>query len=90
MSQDNQKTRIQLDLSSRQVERFNLMMEMCDMSTRKELVNNAFTFLEWAVKESLSGKKIVSIDEKTGDKTTVCLPAIESAYMNRLKYHSDR
>ena len=41
------------------------LMEQCDMDTRKELFNNAYALLEWAVHERAKGNAIASVNDKT-------------------------
>ena len=56
--------RLQLDLSEAKVRDLDRIMEECNISTRKELFNNALTLLEWAVGERKRGNTIASVDEE--------------------------
>lgn len=82
------KTRVQLDLSSLEVERMNWMMLVCAMENRKDLFNNALTLLEWAVCEVGQGKKVASFDEKTKERTTLSMPVLSAASFNFGRYPS--
>jgi hypothetical protein len=42
------------------------LMEIADISTKKDLFNTALTMFEWAIGEKSNGNKIVSLDEDTG------------------------
>jgi hypothetical protein len=56
--------RLQLDLSEAKVRDLDRIMEECNISTRKELFNNALTLLEWAVGERKRGNTIASVNEE--------------------------
>lgn len=73
-----EKTRVQLDLSSKEILRLNWIMEICDLNTRKELFNNALTLLEWASKEIVEGRKIASFDDDTKDRFILSMPCLNS------------
>lgn len=57
--------RVQFDIADDQWEAMKALMEKCDMDTRKELFNNAYALLEWAVHERSVGNVIASINDKT-------------------------
>ena len=59
--------RIQFDLNESKVKELDTLMKTIGVSTKKELFDNALTFLEWAVKEIKHDpdRVIGSINEKT-------------------------
>ena len=86
----NAKTRVQLDLSVSEIERLNWIMDVCDLSSRKDLFNNALTLLEWAVKEVSEGRKVASFDEQTKDRSVLTMPILRSAETHGIRYRSLR
>lgn len=59
--------RIQFDLNESKVRELDTLMRTIGVSTKKELFDNALTFLEWAVNEIKNDpdRVIGSINEKT-------------------------
>ena len=83
---DLQKTRVQLDMSPGELQRLNWVMEVCDLSTRKELFNVALTLLEWATKETNEGRRIASFDDRTNDRFILSMPALSAASQHQRRY----
>lgn len=71
-------TRVQLDLSPKEVARLNAVMEACDIQTRKELFNNAFTALEWMVRERRCGREVYSTEQYSEVRYALQLPALNN------------
>ncbi|WP_198359953.1 hypothetical protein [Burkholderia ubonensis] len=57
--------RIQFDVAEDQWEEMKTLMDRCGMETRKELFNNAWALLDWAVRERAQGNVIASINDRT-------------------------
>ena len=55
--------RLQIDVTAQQVKDIEALMEKCGVNTKKELFNNAFVLLDWAVGEREKGNLIASINE---------------------------
>jgi len=55
--------RLQIDVSEQQLEDIERLMAKCGASTKRELFNNAFVLLDWAVRERERGNVIASSDE---------------------------
>jgi hypothetical protein len=72
------KTRVQIDLLPGELERMNIVMRMTDLSTRKDLFNNALSLFEWAVTEVARGREIGSVTAD-GEITILTMPAFKSA-----------
>jgi hypothetical protein len=79
------KTRIQIDLSEREVERMNRVMEQCDIESRKDLFNNALTIMEWAIKEVGKGFSIASVEDPQNNTkcNTFTTPALNNASQSK-------
>lgn len=56
--------RIQIELAEDRVKTLERLMRSCDIATKKELMNNALTLLEWAVGEVVKGNIIISLNER--------------------------
>ena len=52
-------------------------MKELGISTKKDLLNQAITLLEWAVTERKAGRIIASVDESHDQYKQVVLPAVE-------------
>lgn len=71
-------TRVQLDLSAREMQRLEYIMDACELSTRKELFGNAFSALEWMVDEARKGRRICSVHDADQDRHFFNLPALQN------------
>lgn len=71
--------RMQLDLPASRVEKLDKLMKDTDLSTRKELFNNALSLFEWAVKEAKKGNVIASVNEKEDSYREIHMPALSAA-----------
>jgi len=81
--------RIQFELSDERVKDLDALMKKGDVSTKKELLNNALTFLEWAIKEKERGRIIASIDEEHQKYKEIDMP-IFSAVSKKSTVHVNR
>ena len=70
--------RIQLDLPEEQVKELDELMRETNITTRKDLFNNALTLFQWAVKAKRAGRMIASIDEEKGTSKELVMPALEN------------
>jgi hypothetical protein len=55
--------RLNLEFSEQRVEDLKRLLDETDTATMKDLVNNAFTVLEWAIDETNAGNEIAAINE---------------------------
>ena len=62
--------RLTIDLSPTKHREINLLRDVGEVSTIKELVNNALTLLKWAMVERSRGNKICSVREE-GRETVI-------------------
>ena len=75
--------RMQFDFTEDRVKELEAMMAKCDISTRKELFNNALTVLEWALEESEHGHEIAAIDRKEKQFFALRMPILMQARKNQ-------
>lgn len=68
--------RIQYELSEKENAEIEKMMEDTDISTKRDLFNNALTLFEWAIKEIKKGRVIAAIDEKAGKQIELAMPSL--------------
>ena len=71
--------RWQMDLVPQQADLLDNLMKVGGISTKKELVNNALTLLEWAIEESQKGNGIASIDEGRKIVEKLRMPILSNA-----------
>jgi hypothetical protein len=71
--------RLQLDLSDTTDEVINTLMEVCDLRTKKDVIENALMLLGWAANEAQHGYSIAAIDEKNQVFKEVQTPALMGA-----------
>jgi hypothetical protein len=74
----NGMVRIQLDLPADKVQELEELMEQAKISTKKDLINNALTLLEWAINEKKEGRAIASINEKTMSYKELVMPVLSA------------
>jgi len=68
---------LKLVLNDAEEGEFRQMMEDMGLSSDKELLNNALTFLQWAVGERKKGRDIASLDRENRQYFTARLPALD-------------
>jgi hypothetical protein len=71
--------RLQLDLSDTNDEIIDTLMVMCDLRTKKDVVENALMLLGWAANEAQHGYTIAAIDEKNEVYKEIQTPALLGA-----------
>jgi hypothetical protein len=74
-----EKVRFQLDLSPEQMDRIAELMGVCDLSSRKDLFNNAMSLFEWAVDEVRKGNIIASYNVEANQYVELRMPALSHA-----------
>jgi hypothetical protein len=72
-------TRIQIELSEQANLELEALMEEVGLRTKKDLINNALTLLEWAIRARQEGWRIVALNEKEGKLKELVLPILENA-----------
>lgn len=71
--------RLQFEVTPSRLQELEVLMRTCDLSTKKELFNNALTLLEWAVKERAQGHTIASISETEKKLRELEMPVLSAA-----------
>jgi len=71
--------RLQLDLSDTYDALLEKLQPLCDLRTKKDVVENALLLLGWAAAEASQGLKIAAIDESKNVFKEVHTPALEGA-----------
>lgn len=70
------KNRIQVDLSNEQMAMLEELMQETGISTKKDLVLNAVTLLNWAARETRDGRVIAAVDPEREAYREILLPAL--------------
>lgn len=71
--------RLQLDLTDTSDKLVERIMELCDLKTKKDVVENALILLAWAASNTKDGRTIAAIDESRGVYKEISTPALEGA-----------
>lgn len=74
--------RIQFELPEDKVKELEGLMREAGISTKKDLINNSLTLLEWAIKERKAGKFIASVDERNNRLKELIMPALSFVQKN--------
>lgn len=77
--------RLQLDLSGTQDELISELMSICDLQTKKDVVENALMLLGWAAAEAQNGHTIAAVDEENKIYKEIQTPALLGARRTGLK-----
>ncbi len=83
--QKEKDIRIQFELNEARYEELTTLMGEVNVRTKKELINNALSLLEWVVKEVKSGKTIASVDEQKGKYKEICMPILSAVQVKASK-----
>lgn len=73
-----QMSRLQIDVTNEQLKDIEALMEKCQVTTKKDLFNNAFVLLDWAVGEKENGNTIASINEETERYRELLMPILNN------------
>ena len=71
--------RLQLDLSETSDDVIVTLMKICDLRTKKDVVENALMLLGWAASEVQRGSAIAAVDEKNKVFKEIQIPALMGA-----------
>jgi len=71
--------RLQLDLSETSDALIEKLMPLCDLKTKKDVVENALMLLGWAATEASQGRSISAVDETRKVYKEISTPALEGA-----------
>jgi hypothetical protein len=76
IQEEDLMVRIQFELPEEKVKELEAIMKEAQITTRKDLFNNALTLFEWAVQERRSGRTIASVDEHNKKYKELVMPAL--------------
>ena len=71
--------RFQLDIPEPRLREIETLMQETGTGTKKELVNNAITLLQWAVRQRQRGRMVCAVDEATDRLTELGMPILDRA-----------
>jgi len=71
------KVRFQFEMSEDNAKHFQDLAKSAGV-TKRDLVNNALTLLDWSIKEAKEGRRIASVDANKQDYREVVLPLINA------------
>ena len=74
MNNKNKDIRIQFEISDNRLKELEALMDTVGVTTKKELLNNALTLLEWAIEEERKGHIIASLDERAKKYRELVMP----------------
>lgn len=74
----NRMARIQFELTDEQLVELEKLMTESGTKTKKDLLNNALTLLEWALNEKKNGRIIASVNEKENKYKELVMPILAS------------
>lgn len=69
--------RLQFDVRRAQLNIIDNLVDICGLSTKKELFSNAMSLMKWAVQETQKGRRIASYDPNRDEIEMVALPALD-------------
>lgn len=78
-SQPEPKVRVQVDLAEGLVHELDELMRDCRIETRRELINNALSVLQWAVQETMQGHPVASFNAEEKYYNVLRMPALDAA-----------
>jgi hypothetical protein len=70
--------KFELDLPESKVKELEAMMRKTSICTRKDLLNNALTLLQWAIKQKEKGNIITSVNETEKSIAELVMPCLET------------
>lgn len=76
VKQPKEVVRLQFDIRRAQLGLIEMLVDICGLSSKKELFNNSLALMKWAVEETRKGRRIASYNEATDELELVALPAL--------------
>jgi len=71
--------RLQVDFDELRMKELEELMKTCNISTKKELLNNAFSLFAWAVREVSRGNTIASVNDSEQIYRELQMPVLNAA-----------
>ncbi len=75
---DNDASRLQFEISKKRIGELEGLMKVTGIATKKELLNNALTLLEWAINERKEGNIIASLNEEGKAYKELVMPILSN------------
>lgn len=69
--------RLQFDVRRAQLNIIDNLVDICGLSSKKELFSNSMALMKWAVQETQKGRRIASYDPDRDEIEMVALPALD-------------
>jgi len=76
--------RLNFEFSDDRVEELRALEAETGAESMKDLVNNAFSLLEWAVKETMDGNEIAAVNEKDETYRVLISPLLQRVAKKRV------
>jgi Putative peptidoglycan binding domain len=77
---------LHLELSASNDDLVEKLGEICDLKTKKDIVENALMLLGWAASEAAKGLSIAAVDEKRSVYREVQTPALQNARLTAERF----
>ena len=77
-------TRVQIEMEAEKNREIEDLMDLCDVRTKKELFDNAISFLSWGIRAVAKGRTIASVEEDDPSKPprVVHMPIFDAVVRN--------
>jgi hypothetical protein len=84
MAKKRDVVRFQVEMSRAQMDELEALMHVVEVTTKKDLLNNALTILKWAVREKANGSAIFSVNKRSDvPNRELLMPFLESVVEKR-------
>ncbi len=70
--------RLQLEMDESRLKVIEKLMQLTDLHTKKEFINNALTLFKWAIEERQHGRQIASVDAAGQAYRELRMPALDT------------
>lgn len=71
--------RVQFEMTQDKMTELLRLKRLTSLRTRRELFDNAFTFFDWGVTESVNGHLVAAVDEESGLYQPIMMPVFAVA-----------
>jgi len=75
--------RLNFEFSANRINDLKQLQQATQADSMKDLINNAFTLLEWAVKETQDGNEIAAVNEQEETYRVLVLPLLQNVARQR-------
>lgn len=85
-----QRVRVQIEMIPERINDLDRLEDATGIGTRRELIDVALSFFEWAVREAQDGRVIASVDEPEGHYVVPPFKPLETAAQRARSKRKDR